>query len=277
MIRRMIDRRRAVLGMGAALTMSAVKQAVAADGDFAARLADMQRDGRVSGLHALLVARGSRLLFEYYGQGDDESWGARLPNVTFGPTVLHDLRSVTKSLVGMLYGIALADGKVPPPEARLYDQFPEYSDLAGQPGRDRITVAHALSMTMGTEWDELTFPYSDPRNSEIMMEAAPDRYRFILALPIIGEPGVKWTYCGGATALLGRLIAKGTGEKLTGYARRVLFDPLGLGPPEWSTDGKASRARRQAGACGRPISCASARWCWPTAHGRANRSCRRIG
>jgi CubicO group peptidase (beta-lactamase class C family) len=93
-------------------------------------------------------------------------------------------------------------------------------------------------MTMGTEWDEITFPYSDPRNSEIKMEAAPDRYRYILSLPIVGEPGVKWTYCGGATALLGRLIAKGTGEKLTDYARRVLFDPLGLGPVEWSTDGK---------------------------------------
>jgi hypothetical protein len=36
-------------------------------------------------------------------------------------------------------------------DARLYDQFPEYPDLARQPGRERITVAHALSMTMGAE------------------------------------------------------------------------------------------------------------------------------
>ena len=42
------------------------------------------------------------------------------------------------------------------------------------------------------------------------MEAAPDRYRFILERPIVGEPGVKWSYCGGATALLGHLIEKGT-------------------------------------------------------------------
>jgi CubicO group peptidase (beta-lactamase class C family) len=49
---------------------------------------------------------------------------------------------------------------------------------------------------------------------------------------------VKWTYCGGATALLGHLIAKGTGEKLVDYARRALFDRLGLGPVEWSTDAK---------------------------------------
>ena len=45
---------------------------------------------------------------------------------------------------------------------------------------------------------------------------------------------MKWTYCGGATALLGRLIAKGTGEKLPDYARRVLFDPMGFGPSEWA-------------------------------------------
>ena len=162
----------------------------------------------------LLVSRRGRLLFEYYGEGEAENWGTPLGKVTFGPTVLHDLRSVTKSLVGMLYGIALADGKVPPPEARLYDQFPEYPDLAKQPGRDRITIAHVLSMTMGIEWDELTLPYGDPRNSENAMEAAPDRYRYILSLPIVGEPGVKWTYCGGATALLGHLIARGTGQKL---------------------------------------------------------------
>lgn len=216
--------------------MAGAKQASAADGDFAARLADMQRDGRVFGLDALLVSRGGRSLFEHYGTGEAESWGRPVGVIAFGPTVLHDLRSVTKSLVGMLYGIALADGKVPAPQAGLYDQFPEYPDLARQPGRDRITVAHVLGMTMGTEWDELTFPYSDPRNSEIMMEAAPDRYRYILSLPIVEAPGVKWTYCGGATALLGRLIAKGTGEKLVDYARRVLFDPLGLGPVEWSTD-----------------------------------------
>ena len=244
MTRHLFDRRRAIRGMGAAFMMSAARQAVAADGDFTARLAEMQRDGRVSGLHTLLVSRGGRLLFEYYGQGEDESWGTPLGKVTFGPTVLHDLRSVSKSVVGMLYGIALADGKVPAPEAKLYDQFPEYPDLAAQPGRGRITVAHVLSMTLGTEWDELTIPYGDPRNSEIAMEMAPDRYRFVLDRPIVDEPGVKWTYNGGATALLGQLIAKGTGDKLPDYARRVLFDPMGFGPSEWSvgSDGEPRAA-----------------------------------
>jgi CubicO group peptidase (beta-lactamase class C family) len=235
MTRSTFDRRQTILGMGAALMMSAAKQTDAADGDMATRLAEMQRDGRVSGLHTLLVARGGRLLFEHYGEGEDEKLGIPLGRVVFGPTVLHDLRSVSKSVVGLLYGIALADGKVPPPEAKLYAQFPEYPDLATEPGRDRFTVAHVLSMTLGTDWDELTIPYGDPRNSEMAMEAAPDRYRYVLARPIVGPPGEKWTYNGGATALLGRLITKGTGEKLHDYARRVLFDPLDFGPTDWST------------------------------------------
>ena len=74
---------------------------------------------------------------------------------------------------GLAYGIALAAGKVPPPEAKLYEQFPEYSDLAGQPGRDRLTIRHALSMTLGLDWDELTIPYGDPRNAENAMERLP--------------------------------------------------------------------------------------------------------
>jgi CubicO group peptidase (beta-lactamase class C family) len=65
------------------------------------------------------------------------------------------------------------------------------------------------------------------------MQAAPDRFRFVLERPIVGEPGVTWTYCGGATELLGRMIAKGTGEALPVYARRVLFDPLDFGPAQW--------------------------------------------
>ena len=238
-----LDRRR-VVGMGAAFMMAGVQRTSAAVGDLAARLAELQRDGRVLGLHTLLVSQGDKALFEHYGMGDDENWGKPLGTIAFGPTVLHDLRSVTKSIVGMLYGIALADGKVPEPQAKLYDQFPEYADLARQPGRERITVAHVLSMTLGTEWDELTIPYGDPRNSEVAMELSPDRYRYVLDRPIVGEPGIKWTYNGGATALLGRLITKGTGEKLPDYARRVLFDPMGLGPTEWSNglQGEAAAA-----------------------------------
>jgi len=135
--------------------------------------------------------------------------------------------------------------KVPPPQARRYDQSPEYSGLAKQPGRDRITVEHGLSTTLGLEWDELTIPFGDLHNSVAAMEAAPDRLRFVLERPIVGEPGAKWVYCGGATALLGRLIAKGTGEDLLAYARRILFGPLDFGLAEWTNGNDGEPELRQ--------------------------------
>jgi len=232
-----LQRRHVIWGMGTAVMTSIASRAVASPSsdDFRQRLAAAEQSGKVSGLHALLVSKGGTMLFEHYGKGEDQDMSRDTGGiVVFGPEVLHDLRSVSKSVVGLAYGVALAQGKVPPPEAKLYDQFPEYPDLARRPGREKLTVGHVLNMTLGFEWDELTIPYGTDGNSENAMEAAPDRFRFILERPIVSEPGVKWTYCGGTTAILGRLIAKGTGEKLPAYARRVLFDPMGFGPSEWA-------------------------------------------
>jgi len=230
-----LNRRHFLAGLGAGLIVTPRAFAKASPEQFRQRLAQAEQDGRVSGLHALLVSQGGTLVFEHYGRGEDEQSGrGPIGALVFGPDVPHDLRSVSKSVVGLAYGIALAAGKVPPPEAKLYEQFPEYADLARQPGRELLTIHHVLSMTLGLDWDELTIPYGNPRNAENAMEAAPDRLRFILERPIIGAPGVAWTYCGGATALLGRLIAKGTGEPLPAYCRRVLFEPMGFGPSAWS-------------------------------------------
>ena len=161
----------------------------------------------------------------------------------FGPQVLHDIRSVTKSVTSLLYGIALDRGYVPPPEALLLAQFPEYFELAGEESRARLTVGHALTMTMGAAWDE-SIPYSDPRNSGIAMENAPDRLHYVLSQKIVSEPGSKWTYCGGAVALLGVLIARGAAMPLEEFARRVLFAPLHIRVFEWlrGRDGTASAA-----------------------------------
>jgi CubicO group peptidase (beta-lactamase class C family) len=229
--------RRTLLGSMAVLMTASGRGAFAAPrpADFERRLALVTEHDKLSGLHALLVSQHGRLIFEHYQPGEDQDrYGKQLGTVTFAPDIAHDLRSVTKGVVGLLYGIALAEGKVPPPEAKLYAQFPEYADLATQPGRDKLTIAHVLGMTMGLRWDELSIPYGDPRNSETAMDAAPDRYRYILSLPIAGEPGEKWLYCGGATALLGHLIARGTGMPLLEFARRTLFQPMGFGPADWA-------------------------------------------
>jgi CubicO group peptidase (beta-lactamase class C family) len=212
--------------------------------DLGERLDAGVRSGLLRGLHAVLVVRSGRLVLERYWDGPDESWGRPLGRVAFGPDTPHDLRSVTKSIVSLLYGIALARGLVPPPEAPLFVQFPGHRDLAAaDPRRARLTVAHALTMTLGTQWNE-QLPYTDPANSEITMEQAPDRLRYILERPVETDPGTRWTYSGGATTLLGALIARGSGRTLPDFAREALFGPLGIARFEWASgrDGVHSAA-----------------------------------
>ena len=189
--------------------------------------------GRLSGLHSVLVIHQDEILAEAHFQGVDQCWGRPLGERRHGPESLHDLRSVTKSVVGLLYGIARAEGLVPDLDQSVIAQFPDYADLAADPKRRKILLRHALAMQMGTEWSE-DLPYTDPKNSEIAMEKAADRYRYVLDRPMLDEPGEGWTYNGGATAIVARLIARGAGMPIDLYAREKLFAPLDIADFEWS-------------------------------------------
>lgn len=199
--------------------------------------------GAAPGLHAVVVLRAGETVVERYGAGADHVLNEPLGHVVFDRDTLHDVRSVTKSVVALLYGVALRDGLVPGPEARLLDHFTEYQDLAADPRRAGLTVEHALTMTLGLDWNE-DVPYTSPDNSEIAMELAPDRNRFVLDRPVVEEPGKRWRYCGGASALIAALIARGAGTPLEEYAARALFEPLGIDRFEWSkgSDGVALAA-----------------------------------
>jgi CubicO group peptidase (beta-lactamase class C family) len=196
------------------------------------------QEGRFSNLHAVVLTDGEELLFERYFDGIDERWGTSLGTVSFAHDTLHDLRSVTKSVVGLLYGIALDEGKVPSLDQSLVRSSPQFAELVSDPARARITVADVLT-DRGLEWDE-SRPYSDPRNSEIAMEYAPDRCRYVLERPIVNDPGTRWNYSGGATALLACLLTEGTGMSLLEYARLKLFRPLAIDPVDWVTGSSGS-------------------------------------
>jgi CubicO group peptidase (beta-lactamase class C family) len=228
--------------------------------DMEARLDKLIGTKRAWGLHGVLVVRDRRIVLERYFEGDDNNWGEERKAVRFDPDTLHNLYSVTKSIVALAYGIALSEGKVPPPSAPLYDQFPEYADLAtGDERRKQQTIAHALSMSLGAKWDEIGRSYDNAENDEIGMEMAKDRYHFVLERPVVGPPGKRWHYSGGATALLGRLIAKGTGRSLPDYARAVLFDPLGIGPTEWVTARQTWVARKYGAGDDEPVAASGLR------------------
>jgi CubicO group peptidase (beta-lactamase class C family) len=196
--------------------------------------------GRLDGLHAQLVMLRGEVVAESYFDGTDSAWSRPLGMVRHGPDTLHDLQSITKSVTALLYGIALADGAVPPPEAPLLAQFPDYADLAGDPRRDAITIADALSMRLGLDWDESGGYVAGRGNPAMLMYDAPDPVRFALDRPMAHDPGGQWVYDSGGAEAIGRLIADGTGMALQDYASARLFRPLGI--TRWQWQGPAGGA-----------------------------------
>jgi CubicO group peptidase (beta-lactamase class C family) len=245
----MLDRRKLLVGATALAGYSAMARAAAPYEwqttsaleagfvrGFGERLDQFVLTGLAANIHGIIIVRRGRLVFENYYEGDDqvrdEKGRAHFERITFSAERSHELRSVSKSIVGLLYGIALQEGKVPPLDEPLLAQFPDYTDLPDLEQRRRWTIRHAITMTLGIEWNE-DVSYDDPRNGQTVMDHAADPYRYVLGQPIVAAPGVRWIYCGGATALIGKILENGTRQNLHDYARAVLFDPLGLGPTEW--------------------------------------------
>ena len=78
------------------------------------------------GVHAILIERAGRLVYEEYFDGFDQRWGEPLGRVSMSRESLHDLRSITKSVISALVGIALAAGAIETLEEPVVRWFPEY-------------------------------------------------------------------------------------------------------------------------------------------------------
>lgn len=184
-----------------------------------------------SNIHAILVVRHGGLAFEHYFSGEDERWGDKLGPVDFAAPTLHDLRSATKSVTGLLVGLALDRGLISSLDQPIMSFFPEHGDLHSG-GRDRILLRHLLSMSAGLEWDQYR-PVNDPRNNEAGMIRSAEPYRYALERVMVAPPGRKWNYSSGATEILGAILSRAVGMSIDCFAQRTLFQPLGIGKWEW--------------------------------------------
>lgn len=169
-------------------------------------------------MRSLLVVKDGRLVVEeYFGDGADEE--------------LHDVRSVTKSVVSALAGIAIKRGDI----GGLDDPIGDYLDPVAswiEPEKRAITVGHLLTMTSGLEWDE-----SGGFGSYVEWVRSGDYLGFVLEKPLAYSPGSQFTYNSGAVHLLGVVIEQATTMQLPAFARHALFDPMGIALSRWESLG----------------------------------------
>ena len=196
------------------------------------RMADRLAASSDANIHAVLVARGGKLLFERYFRGSDETDNHPVGKVTFDADTLHNVKSVSKSVASLAVGIAIDRGLIRSVNEPIFSFFPELSDLRS-PEKERIQLLHALTMSMGLAWVEAT-PATGENNDESRMHRASDPCRYVLGLAATAPAGQEFFYNTGALTLVSAILRKATGHPLDEFARTNLFEPLGITSVEWS-------------------------------------------
>jgi CubicO group peptidase (beta-lactamase class C family) len=178
---------------------------------------------------SLLVSRGSELVHEQYREGDAQA--------------LRNTRSCTKTVAGLLLGIAIERGLVGgvsmPVHPLLDGRVPM---LHPDPRKREITFEDLLTMSCCLECDDGN---AFSAGNEERMYLVEDWAQFALDLPIRGiprrphqppgssPPGRSFSYCTAGVVLLGIALERAVGEPLPDFARKALFAPLGIDRAEW--------------------------------------------
>lgn len=205
------------------------------------RMTEALRRDDYPNVHAVLIAKGGRLIYEEHFEATAWIWeeGQRVATMArFDRDALHEVRSVTKSVASAVFGIAMESGAIGSVDEPLFDYFPDYAHLA-TPEKKEITLRDVLTMSAGFQWVEVLEDWDD----ESMLYANPNPAEYVLSKPLESKPGTSWYYNGGLTTLLGLVVGRATGESFGEYARTRLFEPLGITYVQWGWQGTAEAPR----------------------------------
>ncbi len=169
------------------------------------------------GLHSLLVIRNGCVVLEAY-------WPP------YHREQKHYLNSATKAVLSALIGIAIHDGRLREDDF-VASYFPEHVAVDADPRKRRIRIKHLLTMSSGIFW-----PQTRSANASDEMGRSSDWVRFILDRPMAAEPGSVTNYSNGDSHLLSAILQKATGTTALDFARKRLFEPLGISDVAWDSD-----------------------------------------
>lgn len=163
---------------------------------------------------ALLVMKDGRIVYENYRNNSDErtrfmGW------------------SMTKSLVSILVGLALDEGKI----ASLDDPIEKYLPELKGGGYEGVTIRQILQMRSGVDYEE-RYDFANPGTaaSNHINALVKNVSRFADPARTIERrhaPGEVFAYKTLDTAVLGWLLERTTGTTVSAYMAQHLWEPLG--------------------------------------------------
>jgi CubicO group peptidase (beta-lactamase class C family) len=165
-------------------------------------------------LRSLLVSHKGSLILERYYNGARASQPA-------------NIKSASKSVIAALVGIAISKGLIKSVDQPIADYFPE---LAKDPERKKreITVEDLLTMRSGLE--------STSGRQYGAWVRSKNWVRYVLAQPLVDEPGTRVEYSTGTSHLLSAILTKATRLSTWQFAQQELARPLGFSLAQWPQD-----------------------------------------
>ena len=172
---------------------------------------------------AFLVIRDDTLLYEKYFNGYDR----RSTQTSF---------SVAKSFVSALVGIAIEEGYI----GSVDDPITKYIPELKEPGMDKITIRHLLTMSSGLKYSgeggggglfsDDAKTYYDPNLRELALTVEPEV-----------EPATRWEYNNYHPLLLGMILERATDRSVATYLSQKIWQPIGMeADGSWSLDSTQS-------------------------------------
>ena len=168
---------------------------------------------------AYLIIQDGKVLFEEYWDG-------------YGTDSHSNIFSATKSIVSLLIGIAIDEGKIKSVDEPIGNYLTEFSTDE----RGKITIKELLTMSSGLDWNEI---YSSPTSITTKAYYGKNLREVSTDQQLIEKPGVRFRYQSGNTQLLAFIVEEATGETISKYAERKLWKPMNaVKPALWSVDKK---------------------------------------
>lgn len=157
---------------------------------------------------AFLVMKHDSLVYEWYAPGySDSSYTNPF--------------SVTKSIMGVLTGIALKEGKIKSLDEPVADYIPEYCDYTM---RENITFRHLLTMSSGMKYYDRAL---NPFGPLSRLYYGPDSRKFVRTLKPEKPAGTEWRYKNSDTEVLSIALRNAVGVNMSEYASEKLWQPIG--------------------------------------------------
>jgi len=163
-------------------------------------------------LHSLIVSRRGEVILERYYNG---ARATRPANV----------KSVSKSIVSTLVGIAIDRRMIPGVQTPIVTWFPE---LKNDRDKQAITIEHLLTMQAGLE-------STSNRNYGAWVQSR-NWVQHALRRPLLAPPGTAMQYSTGNSHLLSAILSTATRSSTWSFANQALGKPLGFTLARWPQD-----------------------------------------